>query len=54
MEGYFVEGQASEEAVIQGDIEGGKRKKNRRTRKTRKSRRTKKNNKSKRSKTRKH
>jgi len=50
----FVEGQASEEAVIQGDIEGGRRKKNRRTRKIRKSRITKKNKKSKRSKTRKH
>jgi hypothetical protein len=53
VDGSF-EGPISEEAVIQGDIEGGRRKKNRRTRKTRKSRRTKKNKKSKRSKTRKH
>jgi len=46
------EGPISEEAVIQGDIEGGRRKKNRRTRKSRRSRKPRKSRKSR--KTRKH
>ena len=52
VDGSYVEGQPSEGAVIQGEIEGGRRKKNRRTRKSIKSRKSRKSRRSR--KTRKH